>query len=333
MVTLSNTCRSFLSTYYDESGNIKTAGRFNWCVVSINLVRLGILSNGDFNKFYELLDEALHDCTRIINLRYDLLKNVKAKQAPILYTEGAIARLNPEDTIESLLNNNYSSVSIGYVGLHNCLVSMCNGKSFMTDEETHKKGEEIMQHIRNYCDKMKKETGIGYSQYGTPAEVLATKFCKQDVKDFGLIEGVNNNGYYENSFHYPSNVEVSPFEKLDLESKYSSISSGGAISFVELGDMTKNLKALEDIVRYSYDKTHFLGISTISDRCLKCGFVGEMQYKDGTNDKFVCPNCKNDDTRYLSVIRKLCGYLGSLAERPTIWGKMKEIKSRKDNRI
>ena len=291
------------------------------------------MSKGNWNEFYSLLDEALNDCSKIINLRYDLLKNVKAKQAPILYVEGAIARLNPEDTIEPLLNNNYSSVSIGYVGLHNCLVAMCNGKSFMTDEETHKKGEEIMQYIRDYCDKMKKETGIGYSMYSTPAEVLATKFCQQDIKDFGIVKGVNDNEYYENSFHYPSNVEVSPFDKLDLESKYSSIASGGAINFVELGDMTKNLEALESIVRYSYDKTHFLGISTISDRCLKCGYVGEMIPIENELNKFCCPHCNNKDNSLLSVIRKLCGYLGSLSERPSIWGKMKEIKSRKDNRI
>ena len=325
-------CRSFLSSFTDEWGNLKTCGRFNYCVTSISLPNLALQSKGNEDKFFELLDEALDDCKRLIMIRYNILKNVKAKQSPILYTEGAIARLNPEDSIEPLLNNNYSSVSIGYVGLHNALIALY-GKSFMTDEDGHLKGEKIMQHIRNYCDTQKKITGIGFSQYGSPAEVLATKFCQNDVKEFGIVEGVNDNGYYENSFHYPSNVDVSPFTKLDLESKYSAISSGGAISFVELGDMTKNLEALEEVVRYSYDKTHFLGISTISDRCLECGFVGELGTQQGTYDKFICPKCGNTNPSKLSVIRKLCGYLGSLSERPSIWGKMKEINSRKDNTI
>lgn len=153
-----------------------------------------------------------------------------------------------------------------------------------------------------------------------------------DVKDFGIIEGVNDNSYYENSFHYPSNTLISPFEKLDLESNYSKISSGGAISFVQLGDMTKNLTGLENIIRYSYDKTHFLGISTISDRCLKCGYVGKIENKEGSDFEFECPNCKNDERTTLSIVRKLCGYLSDIFERPTIFGKMKEIHNRRNNK-
>ncbi|MDU3410149.1 anaerobic ribonucleoside-triphosphate reductase [Clostridium sp.] len=310
-------CRSF-----------KVDGKFNWGVISINLTRLAIMSNGDENKFYELLQEQLNDCERFFKIRYDILKNVKAKQSPILYMSGAIARLNAEDTIERLLYKDWSSISIGYVGLQNCLKALYGEGLENQNMDIVKKGSDIMQYIRDFCDKKKDETGLGYSTYGSPAETLATKFCEEDVKDFGVIEGVNDNGYYENSFHYPSNSLISPFEKLDLESNLSKISSGGAISFIELGDMNKNLEAMEEIIRYAYDKTHFLGISSISDKCLKCNYDGEILTKQNSNFEFQCPNCGNDNPMTLSIIRKLCGYCGSIFERPCVSGKMKEIKNR-----
>lgn len=321
-------CRSFLSTYIDEDGNKKTAGRFNWGVVSINLVRLAIKANKNEDVFFKLLSEELDNCKELFKIRYNILRKVKAKQSPILYMSGAIARLNAEDTIEPLLNNNYSSISIGYVGLHNCLKALYGIGIDDNTEESNEKAYKILKHIRSYCDTQKKETGWGFSVYGTPAETLATKFCEEDVKDFGLIKGVNDNGYYENSFHYPSNQLVSPFDKLDIESNLSKLSSGGAIGFVELGDMTKNLEALEDLIRYSYNKTHFLGISSISDKCLKCGYTGEIYNKQNSDFDFQCPSCGNDDRLTLSIIRKLCGYLGSIFERPTSKGKMREIKNR-----
>lgn len=286
------------------------------------------MSNGDENKFFELLQEQLNDCERFFKIRYDILKNVKAKQSPILYMSGAIARLNADDTIEQLLYKDWSSVSIGYVGLQNCLKALYGEGLENQNIEIVKKGANIMQYIRDFCDKKKEETGLGFSTYGSPAETLATKFCEEDVKDFGLIEGVNDNGYYENSFHYPSNSLISPFEKLDLESNLSKISSGGAISFIELGDMNKNLEAMEEIIRYAYDKTHFLGISSISDKCLACSYDGEILTKQNSEFDFQCPNCGNDDPMTLSIIRKLCGYCGSIFERPCVSGKMKEIKNR-----
>lgn len=310
-------CRSF-----------KYDGKFNWGVVSINIVRLAIMAKGNEEKFFELLQEQLDDCERLFNIRYNILKNVKAKQAPILYMSGAIARLNSEDTIERLLYKDWSSISIGYVGLHNCLKALY-GEGFENQNmDIVKKGAKIMQYMRDFCDRKKEETGLGFSLYGTPAETLATKFCEEDVKDFGLIEGVNDNGYYENSFHYPSNSLISPFEKLDLEDSLSRISSGGCINFIELGDMRNNLEAMEDIIRYAYTKAHFLGISSISDKCLKCGYDGEIFTKQNSDFDFQCPNCKNEDPMTLSIIRKLCGYCGSIFERPTAKGKMKEIKNR-----
>lgn len=310
-------CRSF-----------KIDGKFNWGVISINIVRLAILADKDENKFFELLQEQLDTCERFFKIRYNILKNVKAKQSPILYMSGAIARLDAEENIERLLQQDWSSVSIGYVGLHNCLVALYGEGLENQNPYITEKGAKIMQYMRDFCDRKKKETNIGYSLYGTPAETLATKFCMEDIKDFGYIEGVNTNDYYENSFHYPSNSLISPFEKLDLESNFNKISSGGAINFIELGDMTKNLEAMEDVIRYAYDKTHFLGISSISDRCLECNYKGEIFTKQNSDFDFQCPVCGNENKMTLSVIRKLCGYCGSIFERPTASGKMKEIKNR-----
>lgn len=332
MVTLDKTCRSFLPVYYDENGNEKNNGRFNWGVYSVNLVRLAIQSNHNKDKFFELLENELEGIRELVKIKYNILKKVKAKQSPILYMSGCISRLNEEDTIEKLLKNSYSTVSIGYVGLHNALVSLYGQGIDSKNDEILAHGEEIMSFLKKWCENTKNKTKIHYSVYGTPAETLATKFCTQDVKDFGLIDGVNTNTYYENSFHYPSNTEVSPFDKLDIESKFNKYSTGGMISFIELGDMTKNLEALESIVTYAYDKTPFLGISTISDRCLKCGYIGEIYNIDNDDFNFECPNCKNRDKSLLSVIRKICGYLGSLTERPTINGKMKEIHNRINNK-
>ena len=324
-------CRSFPDGFL-ENGKPKTAGRFNFGVISINLPRLAIKAKGDLAKFYEMLLEELNNAKELLMIRYNILKWVKAKQAPILYMSGAIARLEPEETIEKLLKGN-ASASIGYVGLHNCLVALFRKGLKNGDPKVITEGNNIMAYISNYCKEQKKATGIGFSMYGTPAETLATKFCEQDIEDFGIIEGVNDNGYYENSFHYPSNTQISPFDKLDIESNFNYLSSGGVISFVELGDMTKNLDALEDLIRYAYDKTPFLGISTISDRCLKCGYVGEIFNRQNSDFDFECPNCGCTDSMFLSVIRKLCGYLGSIAERPTVRGKMSEIKNRIDNSI
>lgn len=324
-------CRSFPDGF-EENGMPKIAGRLNFGVVSINIVRLAIKANHNEYIFYKLLLEELENCKELLMIRYNILKNVKAKQAPILYMSGAICRYEPEQTIEPLLKGN-ASCSIGYVGLNNCLTALYGEGLKERSEEIIAKGNQIMQFIKNFCTLNKKETGIGFSMYGTPAETLATKFCAEDVKDFGIIPGVNDLGYYENSFHYPSNTKISPFDKLDLESNLNYISSGGVISFVELGDMTNNLTALEDLIRYAYDKTPFLGISTISDRCLKCGYVGEIYNRQNSDFDFECPHCGNTNPTSLSVIRKLCGYLGSLTERPTAIGKMSEIHNRVDNSI
>ena len=320
-------CRSFIPELYDENGKRVVGGGFNQGVCSINLVRLAIQSNHDEKKFYELLDEALLLTKEALMIRHNKLKTVKAKQAPILYQYGAIARLNAEDTIESLLYKNRSTISVGYVGLHNALVALY-GKSFDTEETMIEKGKEILQYLRNFCEKQKEETNIGFSLYSTPAETLATKFCKSDIKDFGIIKGVNDKGYYENSFHYPSDTDITPFKKIDIESQMSWIPSGGAIQYTEFGNMVHNTEALEKIITYGYDKCHYLGVNVSSDRCFKCGYVGEMESLDETNNHYRCPQCGNEDNASMSVIRRLCGYLGSLSERQSVDNKMKEINHR-----
>ena len=290
------------------------------------------MSEGDERTFFKLLQEQLNDIVRLFNIRFNILKDVKAKQAPILYMSGAIARLQANETIERLLYQDWSSVSIGYVGLHNCLKALYGEGLENQNKDIIKKGANIMQYMKNFCDMMKATTNIGYSLYGTPAETLATKFCEEDIKEFGIIKGVNDNGYYENSFHYPSNMLISPFEKLDTEESLSRISTGGCINFIELGDMRDNLEAMETIIRYAYDKAHFLGISSISDKCLECGYDGEIFTKQNSDFEFQCPNCKNDNPMTLSIIRKLCGYCGSIFERPTASGKMREIKNRRNHK-
>lgn len=319
-------CRSFLSTYKDKDGNIITHSRFNQGVCSINLPRLAIQSNGDEKKFYKLLDEALELTRQVLMIRHNMLRTVKAKQSPILYMEGAVARLKPDDSIEPLLLNGFSSISIGYVGLHNAMVALY-GKSYY-ENDMLKKGENILQYIKDYCNKQKEITTIGFSLYSTPAEVLATKFCKQDIKDFGIIKGVNDLGYYENSFHFPSVKDITAFEKIDIEASFPKIANGGAINYVQFGNMEQNLEALEEVIRYAYDKVHYFGVNTRPDRCLVCGYKGLIEPKTITENDYVCPQCGNEDKLKMNIVIRLCGYLGSLSERPTVDNKMKEMHTR-----
>ena len=319
-------CRSFIPELSDENGNRVVGGGFNLGVCSVNLPRLAIMAEHDEDKFYKLLKEYLDIARDALMLRRDMMKEVKAKQAPILYQYGAIARLEPEETIEKLLYKDRSTVSIGYVGIHNALMALY-GKSY-DDKEALKKAIKMIQFMKDYCQHLKDETNIGFSLYSTPAEVLATKFCRSDIKEFGIIEGVNDNGYYENSFHYPSYKDIVAFDKIDIESQMSKLATGGAIQYVEFGNMIHNVEALEEIIRYAYDKCHYFGVNVSSDRCFKCGYIGQMTALDETNNHFQCPQCGNTNNEEMSVIRRLCGYLGSLSERPTVDGKMKEMASR-----
>ena len=324
-------CRSFLGSYQDEDGNFVTDGRFNIGVMSINLPRLAILSKGDETEFYRQLDECLELCRQGLMYRYEVMKNVKAKQAPILWTEGAIARLQPEDTIEPLLQNGYCSLSIGYIGISNTIKALYDIDYEPNNQLAIEKGKQIMQYIRDYCDKLKHETGMGFSVYSTPFETGATKLCKADQKEFGIIEGVTSKGYYENSFHYDSDKEISPFDKIDFEANFMPIASGGAIQYTEYPNMLNNLEALEEVIRYAYGKVHYFGINTKPDVCLKCNYHGEIESTNETDTEFKCPKCGNTDKHYMSVIRRLCGYTSDLALRKSVDNKMKEINHRQNH--
>lgn len=252
---------------------------------------------------------------------------MRAEQSPILFQSGIIDTLKDGETIEKLLYKDRSSISIGYVGLHNAMVALY-GESYSSNPKLIDKGVEIMKYMADYCTKAKEETNIGFSLYSTPAETLATKFCAADVKEYGIIEGVTDKGYYENSFHFPSDTQVVPFDKIDIESNMSRIATGGAIQYCEFGDMTHNTEALEQVVRYAYDKCHYFGVNTASDTCYECGYKGKMISLDDTSNKYECPQCGNRNKRKMSVVVRVCGYLAQLNERPTIWGKMKEINNR-----
>lgn len=318
-------CRSFLPKL-EVNGKDYMYG-FNLGVCSVNLPRLAILADHNEDKFYELLKEYLDMASEFLLIRRNMLVNVKAKQAPILYQYGAVARLDPEETIEKLLFKDRSTISLGYVGVHNALIALY-GESLDTNRNMVEKGVKMVKFMKDYAQKKKDETNIGFSLYSTPAETLATKFCRSDVKEFGIIEGVNDKGYYENSFHYPSNEEIIAFDKIDIESNMSKLATGGSIQYTEFGNMTHNPEALEKIIRYAYDKCHYFGVNVSSDRCYSCGYVGEMITLDPSTNKFRCPQCGNEDNSKMSVIRRLCGYLGSLSKRPSVDGKMKEMASR-----
>lgn len=324
-------CRSFLGTYIDKNGNYVTDGRFNCGVISINLPRLAIQAQGNESKFYELLDEALNLCKQGLLYRHDVLAQVKAKQAPILWMEGAIARLNAEDYIQPLLEDSYATYSIGYVGISNVIKALYGVEYSPNNELSIIKGKEIMQYLRDYCDKVKKETGLGFSLYSTPFETGATKLCKQDIKDFGVIEGVNDKGYYENSFHFDSDKDIIAFDKIDFESHFMHIANGGAIQYTQFPSMVNNLEALESVIRYAYDKVHYYGVNVQPDVCLACHYHGELINTNETENDYKCPNCGNEDKTKMSVVRRVCGYTTELALRKTIDNKMKEINHRKNH--
>lgn len=320
-------CRSFLGEYIDENGNRKTHGRFNQGVSSIILPNLALEAGRDEAKFYELLDEALDVCYEALMFRHNILRTVTADQAPILYMSGAIARLKAGESIIPLLENGYSSLSIGYLGVSNAVRALY-GEDYDKSPEVMAKAEYMVQYLRDYCEKKKEETGLGFSLYSTPAESLCDRACRASVERFGIVEGVNDRGYFDNSFHVPVTTEISPFKKIELESHFSKVASGGAIQYVQFGSLIKNHEALMDIVKYAREHCHYFGTNSTPDQCFACGFKGELKPVKIDSTEYICPQCGNTDRRLMSVIRRTCGYLTSAADRGCVDGKMKEIHSR-----
>ena len=314
-------CRSFLSPWKDENGNYKFEGRFNQGVVSINLPQVAIIAEGDEEKFWKLLDERLELCKEALMCRHYALLGTLSDISPIHWQYGAIARLQKGEKIDKLLYGGYSTMSLGYIGIYE-MTKLMKGVSHTTPEG-HEFALKVMKHLRETTDKWKKETNIGFALYGTPAESLCYKFARIDKEKFGTIEDVTDKGYYTNSYHVDVREKIDAFEKLKFESEFQKISSGGAISYVEIPNMQHNLIALETAVKFIYDNIQYAEFNTKSDYCQVCGFDGEIIIND--NNEWECPNCGNKDNSKMNVVRRTCGYLGE-----NFWnaGKTKEIKQR-----
>ena len=314
-------CRSFLSPWKDEQGNYKFEGRFNQGVVSINLPQIAIIADGDEDKFWKLLDERLELCFEALMCRHYALLGTHSDISPIHWQYGAIARLAKGEKIDKLLYGGYSTISLGYIGIYE-MTKLMTGVSH-TDPKGHDFAVKVMHHLRETTDKWKKETNIGFALYGTPAESLCYKFARIDKEKFGTIKDVTDKGYYTNSYHVDVREKIDAFEKLSFESEFQRISSGGAISYIEIPNMQNNLNALETAVKFIYDNIQYAEFNTKSDYCHVCGFDGEIIINK--ENEWECPNCGNKDHSKMTVVRRTCGYLGE-----NFWnaGKTKEIKQR-----
>ena len=305
-------CRSHLSNWKDENGNYKWYGRFNQGVISLNLVQVALTAEKDMNKFWKILDERLELCREALMVRHNLLKGTTSDISPIHWQHGGISRLKKGEKIDSLLENGYSTLSLGYVGVYEMTQAML-GVSHTT-EEGEKFALEVMNHLNAKCSEWKKETGLGFGLYGTPGESLTSRFCRIDKQKFGEIKNVTDRMYYTNSYHVHVSEEIDAFSKLKFESQFHDISLGGCISYVEVPDMSKNLPAVEQIINYIYHNIQYAEINTKPDVCFKCDYTGEIKLDD--NLEWYCPNCGNRDKEEMQVMRRTCGYIGS-----NMWGK------------
>jgi len=295
-------CRSFLSPYKDENGEYKFEGRFNQGVVSINLPQIAIMASGNKEKFYKILDDRLELCFDACMCRHNALKGVTSDYSPIHWQYGAIARLKKGEKIDKYLYGNYSTMSLGYIGLYE-VSKLMTGKSH-TEKEGKEFVEELMKYLRKVVDGWKKDTNIGFALYGTPAESLCYRFAKIDEEKFGSIKDITDKGYYTNSYHVDVREKINAFDKLKFESSFQPISSGGCISYVEIPNMEKNYEALEEIVKFIYDNIQYAEFNTKSDVCNVCGHTGEIIINDDL--QWECPCCHNKDESKMSVTRRTC---------------------------
>ena len=317
-------CRSALSPWKDENGNYKFYGRFNQGVVTLNLVDVALSSGGDMEKFWKIFDERLDLCYRALMCRHNRLKGTLSDAAPILWQHGAIARLKKGEPIDKLLYGGYSSISLGYAGLCECVRYM-TGKSH-TDPSATPFALSVMKYMNAACERWKAETDIGFGIYGTPLESTTYKFAKCLQKRFGIVKGVTDKAYITNSYHVHVTEPIDAFEKLRFEAQFQALSTGGAISYVEVPNMQQNLEAVLQIIRYIYDNIMYAELNTKSDYCQVCGFDGEIQIvEDDGKLVWECPNCGNRDQDKMNVARRTCGYIGT-----QFWnqGRTAEIKDR-----
>lgn len=314
-------CRSHLSPYKDENGDYKWYGRFNQGVISLNLPQIGIIANKDMDLFWSLLNERLELCKEALLCRHKLLLGTKSDVSPIHWQFGALGRLKKGEVIDELLKNNYSTLSLGYVGICELTYAML-GVSHAT-KEGEKFALEVMNFMKKKCDNWKKEYNLGFGLYGTPAENLIYRFCRLDTARYGKIENVTDKMYYTNSYHVHVTEPIDAFEKLEFESQFHAISSGGCISYVEVPNLSNNLDAVKSIINFIYHNVQYAEINTKPDLCYKCGYTGEIQNDENLN--WYCPNCGNRDESEMQVMRRTCGYIGS-----SYWskGRTAEIKER-----
>ena len=317
-------CRSFLTPYVDENGKPKYYGRFNQGVVTINLVDVALSSGGNLERFWKIFDERLELCHRALMCRHNRLKGTLSDAAPILWQYGACARLKKGETIDKLLYGGYSTISLGYAGLYECVKYM-TGKSH-TDPSATPFALEIMQYMNTACKKWKEEHNIDFSLYGTPLESTTYKFAKCLQKRFGIIEGVTDKSYITNSYHVHVTEEINAFDKLKFEAQFQHLSPGGAISYVEVPNMQQNLEAVLQVMRFIYDNIIYAELNTKSDYCQVCGWDGEIDIVE-EDGKLIwrCPKCGNTDQDKMNVARRTCGYIGT-----QFWnqGRTQEIKER-----
>lgn len=314
-------CRSFLTPWKDENGEYKFEGRFNQGVVSLNLPQIGILAKGDEERFWQLLEERLALCFEALMCRHRALEGTLSDVSPVHWQYGAIARLRKGEKIDRFLHGGYSTISLGYIGLYE-VTKLMTGVSH-TEAGGREFAMKLMNRLRRATDTWKETTGIGFGLYGTPAESLCYRFANIDKKRFGEIKDITDKGYYTNSYHVDVREKIDAFSKFDFEAEFQVISSGGAISYVEIPNMRHNLEALEELVRYIYDHIQYAEFNTKSDYCHVCGFDGEI--KINGNLEWECPQCGNKDHSKMNVTRRTCGYLGE-----NFWnvGKTKEINAR-----
>lgn len=316
-------CRSFLTPYVDPKTNKpKYYGRFNQGVVSINLVDVALSSDGDFDKFWEIYDERLELCHKALQLRHERLAHATSDVAPILWQYGALARLQRGESIHPLLHGGYSTISLGYAGLYECVKYM-TGHSHTDNGEGKNFAIEVMQKMNDKCKEWKAAEDIDYSVYGTPIESTTYKFAKCLKKRFGTVKGITDKGYITNSYHVPVFEEIDAFTKLKIESEFQKLSPGGAVSYVETPNLQNNLDVVLQVIKFIYDNIMYAELNTKSDYCQKCGYTGEILIDE--NLEWYCPNCGNRDHNTLNVARRTCGYIGT-----NFWnkGRTQEIKER-----
>lgn len=318
-------CRSFLTPYLDENGKPKYYGRFNQGVVTINLPDVGLSAGGDFDRFWEIFDERLELCHRALQLRHERLVGTLSDASPIHWQHGALARLEKGETIDKLLYGGYSTISLGYAGLYECVKAM-TGKSH-TDPEAKQFALDVMQYMNDKCKQWKAAENMDYSLYGTPIESTTYKFAKCLQKRFGVIEGITDKGYITNSYHVHVTEEIDAFTKLKFEAEFQQLSPGGAISYIEIANLSDNIPAVMTVLRYIYDNIMYAELNTKSDYCQCCGWDKEIEVVQNEHGKLIwrCPNCGNTDKSKMNIARRTCGYIGL-----NDWnqGRTQEIKER-----